>query len=98
MACDLLLCGSCRRLEGGRMIVNFEEVVKATKTRYAGEGLRVMKSAEFSNLHWKLQLNLSLCSTVMIGSHGGGLTWSLFMKPGSRLIEVIPKDSEQCGR
>ena len=85
-------------LLGGRTIVNFDEVVKATEKHYTGEGLRVMQFAEFSNLHNMLQLNLSLCSKVMVGPHGGGLTWSYFMKPGSRLIELMPPGAEQCGR
>tara|TARA_B100001175_G_C19458762_1_gene615370 strand:- start:749 stop:1474 length:726 start_codon:yes stop_codon:yes gene_type:complete len=36
------------------------------------------------------QLKIVSNSDILIGTHGSGLTWSIFMKPKSTLIEILP--------
>ncbi|OUU53429.1 MAG: hypothetical protein CBC25_00415 [Pelagibacteraceae bacterium TMED65] len=48
---------------------------------------------EFDNLRLSHQINLVQSSSVIIGAHGAGLTHVINMKPGSRLIEVMPSNS-----
>lgn len=48
---------------------------------------------EFENLSIVEQFLLAYMSDVLIGSHGAGLAWNLFMPPSSMLIELIPQNS-----
>lgn len=41
----------------------------------------------------KEQINICLNSNIIIGVHGAGLTWSIFMNPNSLLIELYPGNS-----
>lgn len=44
------------------------------------------------NYSIKEQLKLISNSDVLIGAHGSGLTWSIFMRPKSMLIELFPSE------
>jgi hypothetical protein len=45
----------------------------------------------FEDLSFREQLKKSYHSSCMIGVHGNGLTNSIFMRPGSKVIELFPK-------
>ena len=48
-----------------------------------------VKQTDLSTLSLSLQLNL--CNGLNIfGGHGAGLTWVLFMRPESTIIEILP--------
>ena len=40
------------------------------------------------------QVDIAFNSKIIIGVHGAGLTWSVFMNPGSLLIEMYPGNSD----
>lgn len=45
---------------------------------------------DFSKLALREQIEAARRTDVLVGAHGAGLTHSLFMKPGSAVVEVLP--------
>ena len=69
-----------------RQIANIEYV----QTQFTNISIRYVYLEDFAV---KEQLDIVANTDVLIGVHGAGLTWCLFMKPNSRLIEIFPGNS-----
>ena len=51
-------------------------------------------------ISFKNQINLFRNSSIIIGAHGAAFTNIIFCKPGTKIIEIIPKDhpNKKCQR
>ena len=70
-----------------RQILNIE-YCKTKLSNYS------IKYVYMEDLSIKEQLELVSNCEILIGMHGQGLTWSIFMKPNSKLIEMYPGNSK----
>lgn len=50
----------------------------------------------FEKLEFREQVKKSAQADIMLGIHGNGLTHSMWLKPGSLLVEIFPKESFQA--
>lgn len=86
----------------GREIINFDEVVAASQRYFDDQASNAnnmtVLAVDFGKFTPRQQFSMSLCARVMIAPHGAGLTWSLFMAPHSRVIEIFPVGATQCSR
>ena len=55
------------------------------------------KPVVYENLDFENQISLSMGAKTMIGMHGAGLVHALWLKPGSTLIEIFPKNKRRWG-
>ena len=51
----------------------------------------------YENLKFTDQVSVSMGAKTMIGMHGAGLVHALWLKPGSTLIEIFPKNKRRWG-
>jgi capsular polysaccharide biosynthesis protein len=65
----------------GRLILNEEEVITAFQTW----GFEIIN---FEKLDFLQQVALAKSASIMAGVHGAGLTNMMFMKPGSKILEL----------
>ena len=68
---------------GTRKIENLEYI----QTQLSNVPIRYIYLEDFTI---REQLDMVANTDILIGIHGAGLTWSIFMKPNSRLIEIFP--------
>lgn len=73
-----------RRKARGRYIINEPEVENLI--RELGGRCVVLEDLTFSE-----QIMLMQNTSILVGLHGAGLTNALFLKPGSGMIEILPK-------
>ena len=71
---------------GTRRITNIEQV-KERLSRFR------INYVSLENYSIKEQLDIVSNSDILIGVHGAGLTWGIFMKEGSQMIEIFPGNS-----
>lgn len=71
---------------GTRRITNIEQV-KERLSRFR------INYVSLENHSIKEQLDIVSNSDILIGVHGAGLTWGIFMKEGSQMIEIFPGNS-----
>jgi hypothetical protein len=77
---------------GSRKITNLEYV----QTQFSNFQIRYVYLEDFTI---REQLDMIANTDIYIGVHGAGLTWSFFMKPNSRLIEIYPGNPKnECYR
>lgn len=76
--------------DGGRVILNQDEVVQAAKD--IGFEVIVFEPTADTPLHEAYRLMNS--SHAMIGVHGAALTHQLFLRPGSVLMQIVPIGAE----
>lgn len=70
-----------------RRILNHEEVIRYLKNK----GMDV-EYAEFENMPFEEQIKKIVQTKTVIGAEGAGLFHSLFMKEGSELIAIYPRN------
>ncbi|MED6206608.1 hypothetical protein PIB30_028470 [Stylosanthes scabra] len=75
-----------RRGNVSRVILNQDEIVNAAKEI----GFNVHELEPSRNISMAYVYNLIHKSHVILGVHGAGLTHSLFLRPGSVLVQVVP--------
>ena len=68
-----------------RLILNLEDLF-STVNLAGFPNIRIVHFENVSSV--KEQVYIAATSSVMIGVHGAGLQWSMFMKPGSHLVEI----------
>jgi hypothetical protein len=71
---------------GTRRITNIDRV-KERLSRFR------INYVSLENLSIKEQLDIVSNSDILIGVHGAGLTWGIFMKERSQMIEIFPGNS-----
>jgi len=71
---------------GTRRITNIDKV-KERLSRFR------INYVSLENLSIREQLDIVSNSDILIGVHGAGLTWGIFMKEGSQMIEMFPGNS-----
>jgi len=67
-----------------RRILNIDALEKAAKA----VGFKRVQVVQFANMPLKDQMTLAANCRVMVGVHGAGQQWAIFMPPGSTLIEI----------
>jgi len=80
----------------GRSILNIEELKQRVVKVFPDAHMLLV--SDFDNLAIKTQIKFAACARLMIGPHGGGLTWSVLMPTGSRLVEIFPFGAQQCSK
>jgi hypothetical protein len=69
-----------------RQLANEPQLTKALVEQLpAGTAV---STVDFGELSWPEQLALARSTTVLLGMHGAGLTWSMFLEPGGGLVEL----------
>ena len=56
-----------------------------------------VKMVDFAALSVAEQLRVARETDILVGVHGAGLTHSLFLPPGSAVVEMLPADFEHKG-
>ena len=91
--------GKVAQHDGGRGIINIDEVIAATRQVYSITSMaNQLGIFDFAKLNIEKQISLAICAKVLIAPHGGGLTHAHWMSPGSRVVELLPHGSNQCGK
>lgn len=78
-----------------RLVSNMDEIVLfleetfAIKTQHssAEDGWEIIR-ADFADLSFREQVRLASSARIMLGAHGDGLSWAVFMRPNSVLMEM----------
>ncbi|CAJ1357678.1 unnamed protein product, partial [Effrenium voratum] len=76
----------------GRWIDNFPDV-QSTAQSWANEHedlLGGVEAADLADFSWPEQLRMAARMRLLFGAHGDGLSWSVFMGPGSAVLEAVP--------
>ncbi|CAJ1397654.1 unnamed protein product [Effrenium voratum] len=76
----------------GRWIDNFPDV-QSTAQSWADEHedlLGGVEAADLADFSWPEQLRMAARMRLLFGAHGDGLSWSVFMGPGSAVLEAVP--------
>lgn len=55
-----------------------------------------IRTADFATLTLREQIRIAAESDVLVGVHGAGLTHVLWMRPGTKLVEIIPPATERA--
>ena len=77
--------------KGIRRITNIDEVKKKITLEQSSK--YDIRFVQWENHTIKEQLEIANQTDIMVGVHGAGLTWSIFMESHSRLIEIYPGNS-----
>jgi len=84
----------------GRRIVNIEEVEWRLKQIGVVNDVPFWGVVDFAELSMKEQIQVARQTRILIGAHGDGLSWGIFMDPGkSVMLEAVPgraKGYEVC--
>ena len=83
-----------RRGNVSRVILNQDEIVKEAEE--IGFNVHVLEPSRNTSMAYAY--NLLHTSHVMLGMHGAGLTHSLFLRPGSVLVQVVPIGNNWASR
>ncbi|KAK6185465.1 hypothetical protein SNE40_007692 [Patella caerulea] len=71
---------------GGRMVLNSDQVEKVLKNRYGNNGVRIFSGG----LNFKETVSLFQSSRIIIGVHGGALYNIIFAPQQTSVIEIMP--------
>ncbi len=74
--------------EGTRKITNIGKV----KARLIRGGVKKVIIAKMEEMTMVEQVHLVYCTDVLVGAHGAGLMWTMFMQPNTALIELAWPD------
>ena len=75
-----------------RNIRNFAAVVAAVTAAFPREKVQAV---DFAALEWAAQYRVARTTKLLIGMHGGGLTWSMFLPRDAGIIELNPAPVQQ---
>ncbi|KAK2745274.1 hypothetical protein FQN57_003969 [Myotisia sp. PD_48] len=56
-----------------------------------------VQSIDFAAIPFKEQLKVARATDVLVGVHGAGLTHSMFLREGSVVVEILPRDFNHKG-
>lgn len=79
-----------------RVLVNEDVIVKTIKTTFPSFEVIVFRPENYGT--FKEQVAIAARGNIMVGLHGAGLVYSLFMSPGSHLIEIFMDDRTSVNR
>ncbi|KAE9971924.1 hypothetical protein EG328_005296 [Venturia inaequalis] len=72
-----------------RRLVNIDSYIKALQRQFPAVKIQTV---DFASISFEDQARISSETDILAGVHGAGLTHAMFQKPGSALVEIIPKD------
>lgn len=76
------------RLEKRRLI-NKKKYIEALRQQFPSVKIQTI---DFAALPFEEQVRIASETDILAGVHGAGLTHSMFQKPGSALVEIIPRN------
>jgi protein O-GlcNAc transferase len=77
-----------------RRLVGQEKLIDGLKKRYPTADIQAIDFADHS---LRDQIRTVRKTDVLVGIHGAGLTHSIFLEPGSAVIEILPEEVEFKG-
>lgn len=72
-----------------RRLINTDSHIKALQHQFPAIKIQ---SVDFASISFEEQVQISSETDILVGVHGAGLTHAMFQRPGSTLVEIIPKD------
>ncbi|QDS73478.1 hypothetical protein FKW77_009071 [Venturia effusa] len=72
-----------------RRLVNVDDHITALQRKFPAVKI---ETVDFASISFEEQVRISSETDILAGVHGAGLTHAMFQKPGSALVEIIPKD------
>lgn len=79
-----------------RVLVNENDILQAIKSTFLSLNVIRFRPENYST--FKEQVEIVDQAQIMVGVHGAGLVYSLFMSPGSHLIEIFMDDRGPMNR
>jgi protein O-GlcNAc transferase len=70
-----------------RQLANQEEILASIRKKYQFLEVQVV---DFAGLRLEDQFRIAAETDILVGVHGAGLAHSMFMRPGTALIEILP--------
>ncbi|XP_037037948.1 beta-1,2-xylosyltransferase RCN11-like [Bradysia coprophila] len=79
-----------------RVLVNEDVILETIKTRFPSLNVVVFRPETYKT--FKEQTVIAVQGNILVGVHGAGLVYSMFMTPGSHLIEIFMDDRNSMNR
>lgn len=79
-----------------RVLQNEDAILQAISSTFPSLNVIVFRPEEYST--FKEQAAIASKANIMLGVHGAGLVYNLFMSPGSHLIEIFMDDRPSTNR
>ncbi|KAK4071564.1 hypothetical protein Purlil1_13375 [Purpureocillium lilacinum] len=77
-----------------RKLVDEDAHMQALRDRISHMELRIV---DFGTIPFAQQLEIAQQTDLLVGVHGAGLTHSMFLQPGSAVLEILPEGLQQRG-
>ncbi|KAF2251139.1 glycosyltransferase family 61 protein [Trematosphaeria pertusa] len=78
------------RRKGSRQLVNQQECIDALKKAFPDIQVNVY---DFAQLDFAAQLNVTHNTNVLVGVHGAGMMHTIYLRPGSAVVEIQPQSN-----
>lgn len=72
-----------------RCLLNSDDYLEEAKARFEHAEINAI---DFASIPFEKQVKIAWDTDILVGIHGAGLTHAMFMKPGSTVVEIIPKE------
>lgn len=79
-----------------RVLANEDRILETIKKTFSS--LNVIRFRPETYTTFKQQVQVAVQGNIMVGVHGAGLVYSMFMSPGSHLIEIFMDDRNSANR
>ncbi|KAL1854760.1 hypothetical protein Daus18300_011356 [Diaporthe australafricana] len=77
-----------------RKFMSLDRWIPVLKERYPHSPIQVV---DFADISIEEQIRLAHSSDIIVGHHGAALTHTMFMSPGSTVVEILPRYYDQHG-
>lgn len=79
-----------------RVLKNEDIIIETIKNTFPSLNVVIFRPENYTT--FKEQVAIAIQGNIMVGVHGAGLVYSLFMSPGSHLIEIFMEDRNSLNR
>lgn len=77
-----------------RKFMSLDRLIPVLKERYPHSPIQVV---DFADISVQEQIRLVQSTDILVGHHGAALTHTIFMPPGSTVVEILPRYYDQHG-